>query len=42
MEYGKDFIQILILESGDILKQKGMECILGKMGTGTRANGRCA
>jgi hypothetical protein len=39
MEFGKDSMGILILENGDILKQKVMGCTLGKMEIDMKVNG---
>jgi hypothetical protein len=38
-EYGKDSMAILILENGDILKQKVMGCTLGKTEIDMKENG---
>lgn len=38
-EYGEDCTTIHTLENGDIPKLRGMECILGKMGTDMKENG---
>jgi hypothetical protein len=42
MVFGKDCMEILILENGVILKQKDMECIHGKMETDMKENGKYA
>lgn len=39
MVYGKDYLEIHILENGKIVKQMGMEFILGRMATVMKGNG---
>lgn len=40
MEFGKDSMEIHILENGDNLRQKVMAFILGKMVIGMKENGK--
>lgn len=39
MVFGEDFMVILILESGRVLRLKVMGSIIGKMGIGMKASG---